>query len=637
MAGLHVQREFSILWAPLFFPGLLVHRRLSALIATNLLLACVCSARQARPLPTDTLADVGGRAITARDLIERLELMPWPGKERRDSADSVKIKALQSIVAEQLLASEAAARGIGRDSASLRRVRSLERLLVRDELYRREILPRAVPTRREVQEGLKRAPWSVRAILLVSASEKDAVRVLAAFKGADSTAHTFPPALVRQADTLTIGFGEAQKTIEDAAYTLSAKKPAAGPLRLKPAGWGVLAFLAKIPNDRFLRQSVPDRIRSVENAIKRTKETDLAGKYYASFLQARQAEADPAVFDRFASAALAILRSDSLRYQKQGVYSVGVIAETLQTVLTQILDSTFVRMEGGPMTLGEVLDGYRYLRFAFPGLEEADFRSRLNGSIRDIIAAEYLAREGFRQNLQNSEPVRHDLATWADYWNSLALERSLRDSVTATDDDVMAFLMENGGILGGSYDVNIREILTDSLSTSARLLEQLLGGADMAQLARQFSQRKGWAERGGESLWFRVSGYPELGFRALEADSGALVGPLKVRNGYSLFRVLGKRRLPGDSLITFDSLKTLARQKVRGEKVQQLITRRSAESARTHGAKIYYDRLRGVDITRQNMVTRRLIGFGGVMVAVPTLIPQYLWINEARDVKTVLP
>ncbi len=623
----------------LSFQRLSVHRQFVFLISMTMCVALVSPAQRGSPLPADTLAEVGGRAITARDLIERLELMPWPGKERPGVADSVKIRALQSIVAEHLLATEAVARGMGHDTASVRRVQVLEHLIVRDELYRREILPKAEPTRGEMQEGLKRAPWSINVLLLISADQKDAARVLRAFKGEnpDSTAQTLPPGLLRQADTLTIGFGEAQKVVEDAAFSLSSKRPAAGPFSLKPAGWGVLALRARIPNNRFLQQSMPDRIRHVENAIRRSKQADLAGKYYASFLKSRKAEADPGLFDRFATAALGILRTDSLRYRKQEMYSIGVIADTLQSVLQPVLDTAFIRMDGGAMTMGEVLDGYRYLSFAFPGLGERDFRSRLSGTIREIIAAEYLAREGFRQNLQNSEAVRHDVATWADYWNALALERSLRDSVMVTDDDVMTFLMEHGGILGSPYAVNLREILTDSLSTSARLLEQILNGAEMSQLARQFSKRKGWAERGGESLWFRVSAYPDLGFRALEADSGTIVGPLKVRNGYSIFRVLGKRRAEGDTSITFDSLTTLARQKVRGEKVQQLLNLRIADAARTYGARIYYSRLRGVDVTRQNMVTRRLIGFGGVMVAVPTLIPQYLWINDARDIKDVLP
>jgi hypothetical protein len=619
------------------FPRYRVRRRVVLLTISGLLSAGVSFAQQTRPLPSDTLAEVAGRAITSRDLIERQELMPWPGKDRADRADSVKIKALQSLVAEQLLATEAASRGLGKDSASLRRVHSLERLLVRDELYRREVLPKAAPTKAEVQEGLKRAPWSVSVLLLTAADRSGAMQILRALTGTDSAAHALLPSLVRQSDTLTISFGTARREIEDAAYTLSPRKRAVGPLEIKPLGWVVLAFRTRIPNDRFLQQPLPDRIRSVQNTIRRVKESELSGRYYASFLGSKKAEADPALFDRLAGTALEILRSDSLRYQKQGVYSIGMIVDTLRILLEPILDSAFVQMEGGPMTFGEVLDGYTYLRFGLPSLEERSFRSRLNGTIRDIIGAEYLAREGFRQNLQHSEPVRHDIETWAGYWNSLELERSVRESVQVSNEDVIAFLVAHGGVLGSPYEVNVREILTDSLSAAARLLEQLLGGADMAELARQFSRRQGWAGRGGESLWFRVSGYPEIGFRALEADSGELVGPLKVPNGYSLFRVLGKRHAPGDSLISFDSLKTLARQKVKGEKAQHLLSRRIAESARAYGAKIYYERLRSVDITRQNMVTRRIIGFGGVMVAVPTLIPQYLWINEARDLKDVLP
>ncbi len=38
--------------------------------------------RELSSLPADTLATVGTRAITARDLIERIELMPWAGKDK---------------------------------------------------------------------------------------------------------------------------------------------------------------------------------------------------------------------------------------------------------------------------------------------------------------------------------------------------------------------------------------------------------------------------------------------------------------------------------------------------------------------------------------------------------------------------
>jgi parvulin-like peptidyl-prolyl isomerase len=608
-------------------------------LAGILVTATVSSGQQIRLLPTDTLAEVSGGVITARDLQERLELMPWPGKEHSDQNDSVKIRALQSIVAEQLLATEAEARGIGNDSASVRRLRSLERLLVKDELYRREILPKTAPTRTEIEEGLKRAPWSIQVNALISATQEDAARVFRAFRGGnpDSVAGTLPATLVAAQHSLTISYGAAQRAFENVAYTLSPSKPAASPLFVKSLGWVVLVYHAKIRNEDFLKLSLPERVRSIENTARRLKEVEVAGKYYAAQLSPKKAEADTGLFDRLARASRQIMQTDTLRFRKQGLYNMTFILDTLEQILEPVLDSGFVRMDGGPMTVRELLEGYRYLRLGLPSLEDGDFRTRLNGSIRDIVAAEYLAREGFRQNLQYTEAVRHDMAIWTGYWKSLALVRSLQESVQVTPEDVMRYLTEKGEALGSSSEVNIREVLTDSLSTSARLLELALNGDDLAQLARQFSKRRGWAERGGESGWFRVSAYPELGFRALEADSGALIGPLKVRNGYSFFKVLGKHPGTGDSLVSVDSLKTVAGQIVRAEKVQQLLNRRIAELARSQGVKMHYRRLREVDVTRQNMVTRRLIGFGGSMIAVPTLVPQYLWINEAHDLKDILP
>ena len=58
------------------------------------------------PLSLDTLARVGSSIITERDLLERIELMPWEGKDKPNEYDSSKIKALNSLVAERLLAVE---------------------------------------------------------------------------------------------------------------------------------------------------------------------------------------------------------------------------------------------------------------------------------------------------------------------------------------------------------------------------------------------------------------------------------------------------------------------------------------------------------------------------------------------------
>jgi hypothetical protein len=61
------------------------------------------STAQRGALPTDTLADIGTAVISARDLLERLELMPFPGKDHPAQHDSAKMLALRALVAEKLL------------------------------------------------------------------------------------------------------------------------------------------------------------------------------------------------------------------------------------------------------------------------------------------------------------------------------------------------------------------------------------------------------------------------------------------------------------------------------------------------------------------------------------------------------
>ena len=86
-------------------------------------------------LSSDTLAWVGPRAITAPDLVRRIEWMPWAEK-RPAGMDSAKVRALQSLVGEALLAEEAVREALG-DSGRVARMRAaLRRALVRDALYR---------------------------------------------------------------------------------------------------------------------------------------------------------------------------------------------------------------------------------------------------------------------------------------------------------------------------------------------------------------------------------------------------------------------------------------------------------------------------------------------------------------------
>ena len=54
-------------------------------------------------------------------------------------------------------------------------------------------------------------------------------------------------------------------------------------------------------------------------------------------------------------------------------------------------------------------------------------------------------------------------------------------------------------------------------------------------------------------------------------------------------------------------------------------------------AAFFYARVTHVEIPPINMVTRRFIGFGGSMLAVPTLYPLWEWTGERGGATEILP
>lgn len=584
----------------------------------------------ARPLPDDTLAWVGTSVITARDFLERFELMPWPGKDRRAEHDSARIKALRSLVAERLLAQEAAARGVGKDSVTQRQVAGLERMMVRDALFRREVVGRISFTDREVSEGMKRYPKE-RIVLFLAAPSEDAVRDLRTAVRRpgtiDSLLHTLPRSILMRVDTMTVTFGAIDRILEDSAYALSVRRPLSGPFRSPLYGWGVLALLAEHPSGEAAKKSVPDRIRAVENILRARKQTERANAYSGSILSRQRGEADPERFERFAAAFHAVMMTDTLaRATRNGFrFSVDDLDRVEQVMGDEAL-LPLVMIGSGPMTVRDVIDAFRGREFQFTSLHPELFRNRLNAMIRDVVATELLGREGYAMNLHNSEAVRHDVQVWADHWAAAAMARVLRDTVSVTDADVAAYLTAHVRDLGRSYAVNIREVLADSLLTVLEALDRVIGGEPMADVARSLSRRTAWAERGGVSGFFRVDSLPELGMAALLTDSGSYGGPVHLREGYAVFQVLGKRRTGIDTLAPPpDSLMAAGRKLLRAERREQAVRDIVTDLARRAGVRIDVGRLRALQVNPSNMVTRRYIGFGGVVTAVPSIAPLWDW------------
>ncbi len=596
--------------------------------------------KTAPPLSLDTLARVGSSVITERDLIERIELMPWEGKENPNQHDSSKIKALNSLVAERLLAIEGKQLNVGSDELTELKIRGMEKMFVRDELFKREVKQKVTISESEMRDGLVKFAWQLHivAIAVKSLSDGDSlVKMLNKNISLTKIATTIRPTFITAVETVQVNFGGLDTLFENEVYAIG-KKKFSKPFISSTYGWTVALIIDRGANPVYEKMNSGDRRIRVDETIRQRKENIVARRYFAKILSPQKAKTDSLLFFALAKKLRTIIIQDSARHVNKGLF--GVMSEDVDHMLTYFhsdIQKSFVELNDRPLLFGEAIEAMRNLRLGFPLLDENSFVRALNYHLRTIIEAELMSREGYRQNLHYSESVQRDLQSWSNYWISRFLMWRVNDSVSVSNDELLEGLRSSLPRIGTAYEVNVQEVLSDSLTTAMYVWGEYSRGIPLEDLARTYSKRAEWKDRAGVSQFIPLTKYPDITLRAIIADTGTIVGPVKTNEGYSLFKVLGKRSIGGINMPTADSIPINIRNNLVEKKRNRLMSTYVASLAKNYTVEVRYKKLSQVTIQPANMYTRRMIGFGGVITATPILFPNWEWMNEYQKNEKQLP
>ena len=151
-----------------------------------------------------------------------------------------------------------------------------------------------------------------------------------------------------------------------------------------------------------------------------------------------------------------------------------------------------------------------------------------------------------RQGIDREEGV----AQWLEEQGKQLLVRVLRskmlkERVTIAEDDLRQYYEANADRFLHPEQTEVQEILARTEIEALRLKGMIEGGAAFGDLARRHSIRS--LEVRDDEGRFHVHRYesPEFGGfveAAVEAEIGKLTGPVKVQEGYSIFKVLSRER-----------------------------------------------------------------------------------------------
>ena len=595
-----------------------------ALTLLTLLAAAACRApAQEIPLPGEhVIARAGDVFVSEHEFLERYELLPGFGRQARGQAEARKLEVLYSIIAEKLLAADAAARGLDTDAVIQLALRETRKLLARDALYKHEVIAKAAVSGKELSQGIALALIELSIRYIYFDREEDAgfvrsqMRRIEDFRSLriDSSFHALR-------DTATLVWGEADPAVESAAYHL--KQNEISPVVRAGTGFYVLTVsgVHRSPGYASLASDVlRDRVMTI---LRRRKEKARLEEFAPGVLRGKTGYAAPVPLNRLISALESVFAQEP---RDSVVYLTPARASAVDSICAASLGDTLAVAGSRVWTVGDVVDRLAREGFGVQRTALGSIPVRLNTELKGLVQRELMGEEALRRSLDTTADVRREVEIWRQSFLAAVDRDAIAGGTNASDAEVWATLKWCDSSVTVPQ-VQLRELRTTTFNQMQSAMEDLGGGASMEDVVRKWSADPAARETGGLSPWFPVTDRPPIGEIAFRLRPGERYGPLDLPGGPVYFELTGKKSAPleGDTSLARRFLQ--ARKETLQMKAKRAVTLRLASIAKEKGVDVYADRLKALKVTPIPMMTFRILGFGGKMLAVPFVTPELDWLE----------
>ncbi len=380
------------------------------------------------------------------------------------------------------------------------------------------------------------------------------------------------------------------------------------------------------------RGSAARRRQAAADTLRVTNEESLAREFAARVLGPQQARVEQEPFLRLSDTLRAVIASADSAHRVPGGWR--ITGDDLDAAIARLqpwLGVTLVRLGADSLSLGSGLESMRFQRFTVESLGRRAFAIELNQGLRAVVEGELLAREARRRGLAADPELQRELRLWTDAWKAQLARAALATDVLTSDDEALRwFARTDPGRALESCELDVQEVLCAGEPEARDVIAALRAGAPFDSVARDRTRRAAWEATGGRSGWFAATEHRELSRRALVAPLDSLAGPVRLAEGVSVFRVLGRRLAlsGGGSVLTLAPLRDAQMRDDRAARADAAVADLVARAL----VRRDLARLRAATVSNVNMLTMRSLGFGGEMLAAPMLVPVRI-----RELRPALP
>ncbi|MBE0572426.1 MAG: peptidylprolyl isomerase [Ignavibacteriaceae bacterium] len=587
------------------------------------------------------IAKIGSELISESEFIERYELTPQISATMIGGEAALKREVLYSIIAEKLWALEAESMGLDKSELIESTYKAIEKMYVRDALYRQEILSKIKLSDEYLSEAFRRNSLLLDLNYIFSEDETEINDI---FKQLGDGVDFYSIFLKRPESTLqeipyVVGYGQMDKNVEDILYSL---KPGDFTQPIKaPNGWYVFRLLST--EQKIIENA--EQAEAEQKYVLKVAETTLIDSiykdFYSRFFKDVVAETNKELFLKLSDYVVDALSNRSEKEMIPPGEKIYLIPKDLYEIENdlgaELLNAEFINLNGQPVSINDFLQELSIEKFYIDSLDNNHIKGRLNFAVKIFIEHELLSREGYKRGLQNLPEVQRYLKMWRGYYLTETLRKEIAQSVQITDEEAYEYFLEKNQGTTSVLEVKIIEVLTEDLDVIRTVLDELNEGRDFKELAIKYTVREEAKNNNGELGFFSVSEYGELGRKAALMKIGDMYGPIKVSEGYSLFELLDRRENVDMSLNNYEVEKENIKVELRHKKYSNALINKTVELANKYDVQLNDEALNSIEILNTTTVVYRYFGFGGRLLAVPMTAPNYLWIKPWQEQEDLTP
>lgn len=571
----------------------------------------------------EILVKIGNKTITKKEFRNRFEFNPHIN--RISDSESFKKQFLYTLIAEKLFALEAVEQQADTTEIAEYWLNMLRKMLARDALYKKEIKENIQPVADSLTSVYIDEPSNIIVEYISMSSEDSAFIFYNELQKGKLIDPGFENYYLKNSDTLYLSRGDVEQDIEDILFKTSAGK------YTEPVFGLDKYFIFKVIGKNFpvltKSKNWEEEYKKLIKAADKRAEEILYRKFMNKIFRDKKINANGYLLQSLADE-ISILFKEKNRIHIDKFYLNLNDLVKLENQLKNVLGNPFIILEKDTVLFKNFIRYFMFEEFSSESSDRNEIISLLNHKTRKFIEQEILAAIAFEKGLENDPEVLDEFNTWKDYYLFTTIKQGFSDSVKVSDEELLEYYNKTRNAELPVQQVNIIEVLVDSLETAEIILNELLQGTDIKILAEKYSQRESAKNRNGESGYFPVTQNGDIGRIASEMEVGEVYGPLKVENGYSIFKVIGKKDSVYNFTSSFEEEKEFVKNEYIFNKYNERLEKLTADLAEKYNVQIYEDKLREVNVIPINMVAYKLLGFGGKITAVPIIPPFNNWIKQ---------